>query len=553
MTVPAQVSTSAPFTTHFSSRQEVPDDKPPLISSTAKTLAMILPWPALTDLFNIDSVRAVLLEHGFVPKTYKNSIWHTAGAWMLSAVLCSLMRSCSKEQMYYYYRFLCDLEGVEPVSFKTMSRAMKQEAAVSAAIRNMSLSLAGELSKEVYGNDLNTLGRQLLDAVNKFAPEITRIMAGDGSDRPLAREKNEGETKGTTMPGRKAHSIMDLVLGVIVYYIMGSSVSNEREALISMITNDPLAAGTLYLLDAGYLSKEVRACIIRVGAYYLIKARKSINVPVVRAVEYDCYRDENGIYQIADEGREVPLNGSMKVNELREKGLISYPVTGRDGYLTGKSYVLIRADGTKILMVFNPENKSFKKDETNSCWVYFETNLSDAFNVRIMSVLYRPRWQIEIKFLCHKSHGGMDCGKYLKHHSSDFFVSASMIADCIKMYIALMSSYCSESLESRKNAVLTGTPSKLNVDVSSKKTASRLSLDALFYILCNMPTGSLVSPRARRHGTYRFRSIADAVKPGRVSSLAMSQGKSLRSTIKAVESYAQKQAGTCTGNECLPA
>ena len=88
MTVPAQVSTSAPFTTHFSSRQEVPDDKPPLISSTAKTLAMILPWPALTDLFNIDSVRAVLLEHGFVPKTYKNSIWHTAGAWMLSAVCC---------------------------------------------------------------------------------------------------------------------------------------------------------------------------------------------------------------------------------------------------------------------------------------------------------------------------------------------------------------------------------------------------------------------------------------------------------------------------------
>ena len=544
---------SAPKLTSELCTASIDDNKSTLIENIRNIYSKLQTWPALIKLFNINHVREVLLEKGFVPKTYRTSIWHTAGAWMLAAILCTLVRNCSKEQLYFYYRLLCEFEGVVAVSSRTMIRAMEQEEAVSAAIRSLSLELSAELSKEIYDKELNTLGRQLLEAVRKIDPAITRIVAGDGSDRPLAREENEGETRGSAMAGRKTHAIMDLALGVVVHYMIGSSLSNEREALISMIVNDKFAPGTLYLLDAGYLSRELINCIIRRNAYYIIKARKSINASVVRAVEYDSHRDINGIYQISDEGREVTFDGPVKIKDLRAKGLISPPVTGKDGRLVGKSYVLTRADRTKILMVFNPENKSYDERATESSWVYFETNLSDAFNVRILSVLYRPRWQLEIKFLCLKSHGGMDCGKDLNHHSSDLFVSASMMADCLKMYIALISSYSSEELESRKDAVLMGKPSRVKVEVSSEKAASKLSLDALFYILCKMPVGNLVSPSARRHGSYRFRSIAAAVNPGRVSSLTMKQGKSFRSTLEAVESYAESHESACTAKDSLQA
>lgn len=497
-------------------------------------------WPAVIAIFDIDHVKKILKDNGFIPTTHTNSLFHTIGVFFIAAVFSVLRQKSSITQLHADYCVICTLCGVKACSHKTIERAMKQKDAITNTMNQLAQEVCDEFQKEFYGRDLQTIGVKLAQCINKIEPKIKRIVVGDGSECRLARELNIGETKGKTVAGRKGLFFLDASSNAIIDVKYGSAVCNEKEAAKLMIEQDTAAEGTLYMFDAGFNDKSLMQVISDKQAFYLIKARHSINPEIVKVTEYNGTWNQEGRYIIDNEGKDLSISTPMKLSELFDRELISPPLTGCNGKLEGKSYKLTRKDGTSVLMIFNPTNKSFDETKKKSAWVYFDTNIPDSIFIELVSVLYRVRWQIEIKFKCIKSHGGMDKGPDLNRYTSDFFVSASIIADTIKLFLALTSlqplvgctkiNECSTIKE--KNDEL--------VNVSMEKAAAHLANLAMLFLLISIPTNLLTSKQAIKCFDSNSKNIANVVKASRPSKRTLEAGKALKETLRVAQEFADQ-------------
>lgn len=452
---------------------------------------------------------------------------------MLAAVMCSLRRNCSIDHAYVEYVMLCSFEGVVACSHRTFSRAFAQKHALSKTMYQLSLQVSEALQKEFYERDMQTFSRKIIECLKQVDGNITRFLALDGCEITLGREPNSGETKGKTKPGRKVHTAIDIGSETITNYKIGSANSNEKEAAIEMIQNDPKARGTVWLADAGYLDAKLQQCIADTGGYFLIKSKYNINPQCIKVTEYDVYLGDNDVYYIDPVGKDTEFEHARPLSEVIPKGNNCPVITGPNGRLIGRSYVITRADGTKVFMIFNPTNKSFNDSNLRTSWVYFESNLSDAINIELIGAIYRLRWQIELKFLCLKSHNGWARTPDANYQVCDLFVSASIIGDDIKHFIAMVAMDGTKALNNENEQ-----QSDILHDLSKEKAASHLENDANMYMLTHIPKGHLVSRKAKRIDQDRNKAIAKAVTYSRPSKHTIKTGKSVKSTLDVVQQQA---------------
>lgn len=497
-------------------------------------------WPAVIDMFDINNVQNLLKANGFNPTSHTHSLFHTIGVFFIAAVFSVLRQQSAITQLYCDYCVICVLCGVKACSLKTIERAMKQKDAITNTMIQLAHDVCDEFHKEFYSRDIQTIGAKLAQCIHKIEPKIKRIVVGDGSECRLSRELNMGETKGKTVAGRKGHFFLDVSSNSIIDFDYGSAVSNEKEAAKSMIEQDPNAEGTLYMFDAGFNDKSLMQVISDKQAFYLIKSRYSINPEIVKVTEYNGTWNKEDRYIIDNAGKDLSIKTPMKLSELFDKGIISPPITGCHGKLEGKSYKLTRKDGSSVLMIFNPTNKSFDETKKKSAWVYFDTNLPDSIFFELVSVIYRVRWQIEIKFKCLKSHAGMENGPDLNRYTSDFFVSATIIADTIKLFLALTSLHSLECSKKTDNGFTSREKNDELVNMSMEKAASHLTNIAMLFLFASIPNNHLTSKQAIKCFNHKSNNIANVLRASRPSKKTLEAGKALQDTLRVASEFADQ-------------
>ena len=57
-------------------------------------------WPALIAIFDIDNVKKILKDNGFIPTTHTNSLFHTIGVFFIAAVFSVLRQKSSITQLH---------------------------------------------------------------------------------------------------------------------------------------------------------------------------------------------------------------------------------------------------------------------------------------------------------------------------------------------------------------------------------------------------------------------------------------------------------------------
>lgn len=514
---------------------------PSLLDNIVNIYMKIDDWSGLFKVFEFKNICKVLTKSGFIFKHHSRSLYHTIGHAMMAAVMCSFRRNCSIDHAFVEYSLLCSLESVTACSHRTFTRAFTQKAALAKAMHELAIKVGEEFQKEFCKRDIQTFGKKILANLQQIDGNIKRIVAIDGSEICLGREANIGETKGKTKAGRKVHTLLDVTSDTVINHKIGSATSNEKQVAIEMIKNDHNAKGTLWLCDAGYINAKLQQCIVENGGYYLIKSRYNINPLCIDVTEYDVYLDKDGVYKIDSEGKYTKFKQATPLCKLIPSDTNCPVITGTCGNLIGRSYVFTKTDGTKLIMIFNPKNKSFDKDKLRSSWVYFESNLSDAINIETISAIYRLRWQIEIKFLCLKSHNGWDSTSASNYHICDYFVSASIIGDYIKYFVALAAISSSSRNESPNMDLKEGDTSREAIvhDLSKEKAASHLENDANMYMLAHIPQRHLISRKAKKIKQSRIKAIAKAVAYSRPSKTTLETGRSIKSTLATVQQQAR--------------
>ena len=349
------------------------------------------------------------------------------------------------------------------------------------------------------------------------------------------------DCKGKTVASRKLHAAMDLVRNCLAKLNLGSATSDERYAFIEN-TNSQHEGCTLDLLDAGYNSEELKNTINSRGDKFIIKGRNQLNPSVRCVTKYEVNYDSNGNYNIGSIVSKKEFNSATKLSDLIKNGtVVAYEIS--QGKIIGYCYDLVLSDGFRLLLIYNPKNKSFNPNKQRSYWVFLNTNLSLDFNIEVVASLYRLRWQIEIMFLAHKSLGSIESSPDHNSHTGDICVYAAIIAHVLKMYIAYQSTndyllnkeqqqFCRDS-DAKPDPV--GKPSGVLM-VSMQKAASHLGSYVSSWLLYAINSKDMVTEKViYQESADVCAIIAYTVRYSRVSAKTMSSGKSIFSTIATIE------------------
>lgn len=496
--------------------------------------------PKLTNLFSCKEIHKLFEDSGYEHKDYRNSLWQTMGFFVLSFVFAALAGNASLAHVQLEYNHLCALANVKPASPRTVERSMEQSKAISAAMKALASKFITSYHQLVDNLDYITVGADIVQKLKKLG-DIDNIRLSDGSEYRLAREDNKGDCKGKTVASRKLHAAMDLVRNCLAKLNLGSATSDERYAFIEN-TNSQHEGCTLDLLDAGYNSEELKNTINSRGDKFIIKGRNQLNPSVRCVTKYEVNYDSNGNYNIGSIVSKKEFNSATKLSDLIKNGtVVAYEIS--QGKIIGYCYDLVLSDGFRLLLIYNPKNKSFNPNKQRSYWVFLNTNLSLDFNIEVVASLYRLRWQIEIMFLAHKSLGSIESSPDHNSHTGDICVYAAIIAHVLKMYIAYQSTndyllnkeqqqFCRDS-DAKPDPV--GKPSGVLM-VSMQKAASHLGSYVSSWLLYAINSKDMVTEKViYQESADVCAIIAYTVRYSRVSAKTMSSGKSIFSTIETIE------------------
>lgn len=496
--------------------------------------------PKLTNLFSCKEIHKLFEDSGYEHKDYRNSLWQTMGFFVLSFVFAALAGNASLAHVQLEYNHLCALANVKPASPRTVEKSMEQSKAISAAMKALASKFITSYHQLVDNLDYITVGADIVQKLKKLG-DIDNIRLSDGSEYRLAREDNKGDCKGKTVASRKLHAAMDLVRNCLAKLNLGSATSDERYAFIEN-TNSQHEGCTLDLLDAGYNSEELKNTINSRGDKFIIKGRNQLNPSVRCVTKYEVNYDSNGNYNIGSIVSKKEFNSATKLSDLIKNGtVVAYEIS--QGKIIGYCYDLVLSDGFRLLLIYNPKNKSFNPNKQRSYWVFLNTNLSLDFNIEVVASLYRLRWQIEIMFLAHKSLGSIESSPDHNSHTGDICVYAAIIAHVLKMYIAYQSTndyllnkeqqqFCRDS-DAKPDPV--GKPSGVLM-VSMQKAASHLGSYVSSWLLYAINSKDMVTEKViYQESADVCAIIAYTVRYSRVSAKTMSSGKSIFSTIATIE------------------
>lgn len=500
--------------------------------------------PKLTNLFSCKEIHKLFEDSGYEHKDYRNSLWQTMGLFVASFVFAALSGNASLAHVQFEYQNLCALANVKPASPRTVERSMTQAESIAVAMKALASKFIIAYQQLVDDLDFLTIGADIVQKLKKF-DNIDNIRLGDGCEYRLAREENDGDSKGKSVASRKIHAVMDLLRNCLAYLKLGSATSDERYAFIEN-TDSKHDGCTLNMIDAGYNSKDVKNSINNIGDKFIIKGKNSSNPLVQRITKYEVYYDSKGNYHIGSIVSEEVLESSTKLNKLIKNGtVVAYEII--QGKIIGYCYDLLLSDGFRLVLIFNPKNKSFKPNKQKSYWVFLDTNLSSNFNIEVVASLYRLRWQIELTFLSHKSLGSIESSSDLNRNTGDICVYAAVIAHILKMSIAYKSTndyllnkeqqqvFCDSDTEPDPVGKPTGV-----LMVSMQKAASHLGNYVYFWLQYALNSNELVSEKViYQESADVCKIIAYTVNYSRVSENTMSSGKSIFATIETLERCAR--------------
>ena len=493
-----------------------------------------------TNLFTCNLIHQLFTENGYENKDYRNSLWQTMGVFVLAFVFAALDGNASLAHVIFVYRYICSLANVKPASTRTIERSMEQSEAISAAMKALTSKFIMAYNQLVDNLDFLTVGADIIQKLRKFG-DIDNIRLSDGSEYRIAREVNKGECKGKTVASRKTHASMDLVRNCLAKLKLGSATSDERYAFIEN-TESQHEGCTLDLLDAGYNSEEVKNTINRRGDKFIIKGKNNSNPLVQSVTKYEVNYDSNGNYKIGSIVSKEELNSATKLSTLIQNGtVVAYEIS--QGKIIGYCYDLVLSDGFRLLLIYNPKNKSFNPNKQRCHWVFLNTNLSLDFNIDVVASLYRLRWQIEIMFLANKSLGSIESCPDLNRHTGDICVYAAIIAHVLKMYIAYQSTnaYLLNKEQQRFCRDSDAVPNPVGklpgvLMVSMQKAASHLGGYVSSWLLYAINSKDLVTEKViYQESADVCEIIAYTVRYSRVSKKTMSSGKSILATIATID------------------
>lgn len=507
------------------------------------------PVPEFSRFFSCGYVQKLLLENGYINKDYRKSLWQTMGLFILSLVLTALTGHASLAHAQYEYQCLCASAKVKHASARTVERSVTQGRAFAGAMRDLANAFIRTYRKHIDALDFLSVGSAITFHLKQLG-NIDKIRLSDGSEYRLAREVNEGDCKGKITAGRKIHASMDLNANSMDVFSIGAATSNERHAFILNTEEDGKdhTGCTLDLLDAAYDCDQVKSAINDRGDKYIMKAKFTSNPLVVRIARYDTVCEQDKLYKIGSKVSVKDLDKPVRLkNLIKDNEVVPYELVNNK--IKGYCYDLLLTDGTRLILIYNPNNKSCKKGSKASSWVFFDTNLSAVFDIEAVASLYRLRWQIELMFLSHKSLGSIESAPDSNRHMGDAFVCAAIIAHVLKLYIAYEATNESLVMKHMQHAIMNvddeaesnGISANL-LPVSMQKAASLLGIHVYSWLQQSLNARSLVSEKVIFEQTSNIsRIVASAVQYSRVSASAMASGKSIFATIEVVKRCAKQE------------
>ena len=226
----------------------------------------------------------------------------------------------------------------------------------------------------------------------------------------------EYDCKGKYHAGLKLHVAFSLKKQSIEYISLTAAVDSERAQVIPENYHN-----TLFIMDAGYMGRELEERIVNSGNHFLIKGKVNSCAKV--------------IYAHDDHGKLISSCFGCKVSDLPLKHNIRRRVD------------MIADENGRQLRIIRAKNRS--RDDDSEVFAYLRTSLprsnASAFQIH---QLYRLSWLVELFMKCLKSGNGLQGINSSKKEIVFFWITICVLSSVLKSIFALL------SLQGNKNTVL---------------------------------------------------------------------------------------------------